>query len=317
MKLLTWEDEPSGRRIGKLCGFRVLSLRHYARARCLKRQGASVLIIRVPSAIDGIFSHFTHNLGWMRWASERGHRSYVDMRTPLNIFNREGPVDFNPWELFFKQSCGPLDVLNARTALTTDCGQPDFPGVFLDLYDQDSEAFRGWRRFTHENIALADSMARMVESRHAELFGNDDRVLGCLVRGTDYTAMRPSHHPVQPTPQQVIADAKRICAERGMRKVFLATEDRDVREMFAQAFGSSLIVSQTERPAYKADLLANSGARGDLARTIEISTQYLVSIALLARCRCLLAGCTSGTMGAALLSDGYEVMQVYKLGYYP
>ena len=98
--------------------------------------------------------------------------------------------------------------------------------------------------------------------------------------------------------------------------MFLATEDRNVRDLFQREFGDALITNQTELPDYRSDYLVDSGALGDFPRTTLISTQYLVSIALLSRCPCLLAGCTSGSMGAALLSKGFDLMQFYNLGYY-
>ena len=284
----------------------------------VKRKGAPVLVIRRDGDGSGLFCHFTYNLGWMRWAEEHGYRCYVDMRTPSNIFTRTQAIDFNPWDLYFRQTCDATDLIDARKVLTTTFRYfpPQFPGIFLDLYDQDNPEFKFWREFTHKHIALSDSMARMVDEQQDRIFAHEDRILGCLVRGTDYTAMKPARHPVQPEPRQVIEDAKRICAERKLKKVFLATEDAKVRDMFTQAFGPDLLISQTDLPDYKGSYLARSGALGDLEKTLRISTQYLISVVLLSRCPCLLAGCASGSMGAALLSKGFELMQIYNLGTY-
>ena len=317
MALFEREFRPGGRYIYRIAGKRVFST-HRTQVRDSAHKGRPVLVVRIPRGDIGLFNHFAFNLGWMRWAEERGCGCYVDMRTPSNIFTRTAAIDFNPWDLYFRQSCDAADIADARKVLTTvgHCTPPDFPGVFLSLCDQENPDFLFWRKFTHEHISFTEEIAGEIAARQADLFGGETRVLGCLVRGTDYTRMKPLYHPVQPTPLQVLADARRICAERGLRKVFLATEDRSVRDLFRREFGDDLLQSQTEVPDYTSGYLANSGALGDLSRTLLISRQYLVSIALLARCPCLLAGCASGSMGAALLSEGFELMQFYRLGYY-
>ena len=316
MKMITREIRPSGRCIYRLGGVKLFSSKVKPAER-IRACGRPVLVVRIPGDAVGIFCHFAYNLGWMRWAEERGYRCYVDMRKPSNVFNRGQRLPFNPWERFFRQACDAADVADAKEVLSiTSPTPPEFPGVRPELYDQENPEFLSWREFTHGHIRFSDEMERAVDARQAELFGGEGKILGCLVRGTDYTKMKPAHHPVQPTPEQVIADAKRICAERGIGKVFLATEDRTIQDRFAQAFGSSLIINQTELPDYKSDYLVRSGALGDIESTMRISTQYFVSVALLSRCSCLLAGCASGAVGAALLSRGFDLMKVYNLGYY-
>lgn len=316
MKFVEREVQKSGRCIYRVAGVKLFSVRARP-VDDLRGEGRPVLVVRIPGTSVGIFCHFAYVLGWMRWAAERGYGCYVDMRTPKNVFNRERAIDFNPWDLFFRQTCDAADIADAGKVLTTVLPTPpSFPGVRPELYDQDNAEFRSWRAFVQERIAFSDEMARAVDARQAELFQGETKVLGCLVRGTDYTRMKPANHPVQPTPEQAIADAKRMCAERGLRKVFLATEDRDVREAFRQAFGGDLLTSQTDLPDYRGDYLVRSGALGDFANTLRISRQYFISVALLSRCSCLLAGCASGSAAAALLSKGFDEMRVYNLGYY-
>ena len=43
---------------------------------------------------------------------------------------------------------------------------------------------------------------------------------------------------------------------------------------------------------------------------------YLITILILAKCNCIVAGRTSGTVGAALLTDGWEYSYFFDLGYY-
>lgn len=317
MKMITREISLSGRCIYRLGGMKLFSFKVKPVGR-ISASGRPILVIRIPNDGVGLFCHYNFSLGWMRWAEEHGWRWYVDMRTPVNVFNHDRAIDFNPWELFFRQGCDAADLASAKEVLVNRVLMPPaFPGEGkVEQYDQDNGEFLAWRAFAREHAPLSEGMSRLVDARQAELFGDGSRVLGCFVRGTDYVKMKPPRHPVQPTAEQVIADAKRICAERGLDKVFLASEDAAVHDAFRNAFGSDLIVSQTDLPEYRSDYLVRSGALGDSSRTLEISTQYLVSISLLSRCSCLLAGCASGSMAASLLSKGFDLMRFYDLGYY-
>ena len=48
----------------------------------------------------------------------------------------------------------------------------------------------------------------------------------------------------------------------------------------------------------------------------QAGMEYLVTTMLLARCQCLCAGCVSATVGALLLTEGYEYVYLFDLGIY-
>ena len=286
-----------------------------------KRHGPPVLIIRRNDRGAGIFAHFAVNVGLMRLAIDHGIVPYVDMRFADNAFTRGLPIPFNPWECFFDQvpGCDLDGLLRAKAVhlVSEELKSFRWPKCDPNFAKEGSPELLDWRQFVHEHLHVNRDMAAFAEERRKTLFGAEDNVLGCLIRGTDYTRMKPKWHPVQPDPETVIRDAKAICAERKLNRVFLATEDAAVVELFRRAFGDSLILNQTELPKYKSGYLMSSGAISDGEQVMRISRQYMTSILLLARCRCLLAGCASGTIGAMLLSDGYEWSRVYDLGTYP
>lgn len=320
MKFFEKESHLGDRVVYRVAGVRIFSHR-LPPVKRLVAVGEPVVVIREPSDGNGLFFHFNNNLGWMRWAEEHGYRCYIDMRTPRNVFHRDHDIDFNPWDFFFKQRCTALDIAEASKVFTNARfkNPPLFPFFARnDFNDQNDAGVRGWREFVARNIVLSDRVAAIVEDRYSALFGGSDNVLGCFVRGTDYTKLKPSRHFIQPTPEQVMADARRICDERRIERIFLATEDCEIKRMFSRAFGDRLISSQTELPNYHGtESLARDGALGDGVRTLEIQTQYLVSMVLLSRCRHLLAGLASGSIGAAFLSHGFETMRFYNLGFYP
>lgn len=294
----------------------------FSRHAGLKRldcDGPEIMVIRHNDRGAGLFAHFGVAVGMMKWAYDHGLVPYVDMQNADNCFTRGEPLAFNPWERFFDQvaECGPADLLRAKSVWipkkwVIGLGWPRCePAVVRE----DNPELLSWRDFVHAHIRVNAAVQAAVRERQAELFGGS-RVLGCLVRGTDYTRMKPKMHPVQPDPEQVVADARTACRAHGYEKVFLASEDLVVRRIFREAFGDRLVTNQECLPDYSDGFLMSSGAVGDGARALEMSREYLVSVLLLARCQGLLAGCASGTVGALLFSDGYDWSRVYDLGFY-
>jgi len=285
----------------------------------LERNGREIMVVRLENRGAGLFALFGVAVGQMKWAYDHGLVPYVDFQRGDNCFNRGQTIDYNPWDCFFEQdpACRSTELLRAKSVWIPKkwlIGLA-WPRCEPALVREDDSEFLSWRAFDAEHVRVRPEILATVEERQAVLFG-DARVLGCLVRGTDYTRMKPKMHPVQPEPKQVVDDALRACAERGFSKVFLASEDLSIRALFREAFGDRLVVYQDCLPDYTNGFLMSSGAVGDAARALEMSRQYLVSVLLLSRCQGLLAGCASGTIGALLFSPGYDWSRVYDLGYY-
>lgn len=55
-----------------------------------------------------------------------------------------------------------------------------------------------------------------------------DKTLGLYLRGTDYIALKPSGHPIQPTVEQAIDVVNEYIAKYDIEKVFLVTEDAKI-----------------------------------------------------------------------------------------
>jgi len=279
-----------------------------------KRQ---VLLIRNQEIGAGLFAVFARNLAWMKYAVNNGMQPWVDYMSQPNKFQIANGIMTDPWTNFFLQDSdfGPLDAAQAAAVYETPgIGYPPgpVPSTTPAWMKEGDEVLAMWRTFVREHVRVNPEVLRRVDGFWQVKGGPD--VLGCLVRGTDYVRMRPKGHPVQPDPEQVVRDAEETCRKYGLRRVLLATEDTGVRAMFREKFGDRLIMAQEDLPEYSDGPLAKTLADG--ASYVEMSRQYLTSVLLLARCRCLLAGCASGTIGALLFSRGFESCRVYDLGFY-
>ena len=65
-------------------------------------------------------------------------------------------------------------------------------------------------------------------------------ILAVHVRGTDFN-LGANHHPIVVTPQEYLAEAKKIYLRDGYKKVFLATDDANALKLFKEEFKDKLL----------------------------------------------------------------------------
>lgn len=75
-----------------------------------------------------------------------------------------------------------------------------------------------------------------------KLFAPTDRVLGVVLRGTDYLVRRIHNHPIQPPLEFATSMAVAKLKEWDCNKIFLATEDKIIVQIFKKFFGSRCII---------------------------------------------------------------------------
>lgn len=172
-----------------------------------------------------------------------------------------------------------------------------------------------WREIVGKYIKIKhENLKKYVNPRLDDALANR-RVLGILARGTDYVQNKPHGHPRQPDVETMIRDAKHTLRECGFDVAYLATEDIDIQNAFLKELGEEQIVlsMQDKIKSIPGKFLANySNVRGN----VDFGQAYLKAIYDLSRCHGILAGRTSGTIGAKLLSNGFEYEHYYNLGTY-
>ncbi len=146
--------------------------------------------------------------------------------------------------------------------------------------------------------------------------GRIEDMIGVLARGTDYTKLKPAGHPIAPSPEILSEKVDEFLKSYGDRKIFLATEDKDIYAFFRQKYGS-LIYSTDD------NLIGNYSGRDYIAQEIDVKNRYsfgldyLVKMICLSRCRYLIAANTAGSRFARLLNNGhYAGEYVFSLGVY-
>lgn len=289
--------------------------------------GLKFYVIRRHSREAGLFSFFITNLGSIVKAMDEGYIPVIDMMNYPNSLIPESMVGkHNAWDDYFVQPCdySMADIAHAKNVRLGSINAPDeYPDYNIFKIKEELER---WRHYSKEFMTVLPEHVSSAEAYYEEKF-KDRRVLGVLIRGTDYKNKRPSGHPVQPAIEVVIARCKQVLQERGCEYIYLATEDEEAYRAINEAFPEKVFSYQKNRyhitgEEYLSDqlnksLMEHGTDQNEIQKAIyERNRQYLVSLIVLSKCTCLVAGATSGTIGAVLLSDGYEYQDIFDLGNY-
>ena len=226
----------------------------------------------------------------------------------------------NSWEYFFKQP-GTISLDEALSCKRYIIGKDDILHVFPRIsaaafYNKDGK-LDYWRSICRKYIRFSQPVLDRLEQLTRKAQGR--KILGVLVRGTDYVALRPYGHPVQPTAEQAIAKAQEVMSTGNYEAVYLATEDKNIAAKFQEAFGDDFLLPECDYIDYDYDhpeylLYCSTERENDKSlRGLE----YLVSMIFLSRCPGLITSLTSGSTGVMCLSEGFEYLYVFDLGVYP
>lgn len=278
-------------------------------------------VIRRRDLYCGLFSLFLTSLQRIDDAVKKGYIPVIDMQNDFNIYLSEDKIGReNAWEYYFKQPMGYSleDIRNSKNVIIGSGAVPQmFPYLDIKFLMGETGELEYWRKCASNYISLSDDARRIVDREYNRLFVRGDKVLGVICRGTDYTKQKPRNHPVQPTPEQAAEKAEELYLEHNCTKVFLATEDADVYDIFKRKFAEKLVVEQTEHISYQGGAIGKELYEQKDSKE-QMGMKYLSSIMLIAKCDCLCAGCVSATVAALLLAGqgGYEAVYLFDLGLY-
>lgn len=276
----------------------------------------SFYVIHRAGSKVGLFSLVMTTLGYIKYALERGYIPVVDMCNDDNTYMQEERKG-NVWEYYFEQPCGYTleDIRNSKHIIIGNGlinGSVPFPQGEI-AYDEASLA--EWKAIADQYLIVKEEILQEVDALKEKLFGKE-RVLGVLLRGTDYVSLKPKNHPIQPTVEQAEERIDRILMEQNFSKIYLATEDAGIYERFLDKYGEKLISMNVDRYITSGSENINDVSMKQSADKYQMGKEYLINILLLSKCDYLLAGNAGGSQGALLFRDVTLPKYVFNLGKY-
>jgi len=263
-------------------------------------------IIRRTDPVPGLASHMMTNLGQIVTALDEGYIPVIDMQFSDNLFTILNENNSrNAWELFFKQPFEQYNLFTATKAensVLKDGIPKNMPYYNMEQLTNPTY-MQFWKDAMKRYMPFSDKMQTIIESIYEQFPLKENKVLGVLCRGTDYTTIRPYNHPVQPSVDVVIQKAEEIMEEYQCDYCYLATEDESILDSFQNVFKERLLVSQNMYFDKEQKMLLSKTMIENPQQLYEKNVEYLTSLYLLSRCDCILAGRTSGAVIAMLLNE--------------
>lgn len=268
-------------------------------------------VIRSSGQDEGLLSLYLGRILQIHELLQKSFVPIVDYQNYATQYNVDFPVNgtLNAWEYYFEQPC----------SYTLD-----------EVYHSRNVTLSGWRFFrahgrhnaprkpvSYEMMQCAPVKQYIFDIAREKIRSDGIHgMIGLLIRGTDYTRLRPAGHPVSPTPEQAAQKLDEFIAQYGRSRIFLATEDADIYAFFRNRYGNLIYTTDN-------NLIRNYSGRDYIANEInsenkyKFGLDYLVKMICLSECRCLIASQTAGTRFAKLLNNGrYLGEYVFDLGKY-
>lgn len=290
-----------------------------------ENQDKQFYIIGVNVGEMGLLYIMLRNLLHFAYAEKYKYIPIVDLQNYHSQFLESEDIvnKKNAWEFFFKQPAGYLlsDIQQSKNIILSS-KRYVLDGYMLDnevLINRDMQKLECLRYLYKKYIKFNDVTSKFLLADFERILKNKGRVLGVLCRGTDYLFKKPPGHPIQPEPIDVIMKAKEVMAEKQCAYLYLATEDQSIYELFKTHFGEKLLTNGQMR--FNDDDIKNGQYLAEVHFDRKrdkylLGLEYLSSINLLSKCVCFIGGITGGTLGAYVMTNGFEYDYLWNIGLY-
>lgn len=248
------------------------------------------------------------------WCLENGYKPLI------NIFPKNGNYKShsNLWEKMYKQPFdGVIENDKAQYMVCPIKVHCIIPKI-QDAFDADKVDF--WNRIFREFVVFNDDCQKYVDDEVVQIL-QGKKVVGCLIRGTDYTKLKPKGHPIQPSVAELICKIKDVMETNDLDYVYLATEEKKFADEIKDKFPG--VVLENKRKYF--DEVYNSN---ELEMVSQVSfdredddflkiLEYMSSVNLLSKCDSLVTGLCGGSEAAIYFNGNqYTTKYIFDKGVY-
>lgn len=274
-----------------------------------------------------LFQYYMFVLSHIMYALSKDYIPIVDMTSAENAYKSDrNDKPKNVWEYYFKQPAGFSleDIECAKNIVLSD--------IFVkneykpsDLVSRDDrqeiqKVYETIEEYVQINAETKQNMdmqfEQLIKSR------NPYKTIGVHVRGTDYLALKPKGHSIQPTPEQAAERINELIHKWGADLVYICTEDDTLLNELKEKINVPVVYTDCSRLGkYKtaeADIISQLTEINKTRDPYMNGLEYLTDIYLLAQCDYLISGAgLMGSVAATLMNGGkYEDKHIIDLGIY-
>lgn len=256
-------------------------------------------VIRPSSTAEGLLSSYFTVVDHIRWALDRQYVPYVDFESKRCQYytGREINGTVNAWEYYFEQPAGLTKTQIAKKKNVLLSGiEKGAQQKTKTKFESSFERYKGEAcRKIYESIPVRQEIQAEAERKVRELFGPGP-VLGVLLRGTDYVALKPKGHPIQPTLETAEEKIDEFLAKYPIERICVVTEEYAYFEALKQKYGDRVFSSDDDFVReYKPGTYISDTMTDD---PYQRGKNYLIRLLLLAQCDYFVSGITNGSLFA-------------------
>ena len=281
-------------------------------------------VIRSNDSRTGLMCYYNSALGYIAYALDKEWYPVVDMQNYPNTYLEDSYLHKkNSWEYYFKQ---PMDVSLEEVYKSKNVILSPFKhsreATPIYLYQKiysDSEMSKKYFDIIQRFITLNEDMCAEIKDQYSQIFPIGKKIVGVVCRGTDL--LNYKHHSRQPSIKELIDVVSSIKKKYCCDYIFLASDEEKNIITFKKFFGTKFVL-YNECLRFDSYVNKNEKVLGDIkfARPNDAylrGREYLTTVALLAKCDCLVGTLVGATVGAIGFNAGkYEHIEIIDLGVY-
>lgn len=182
-------------------------------------------------------------------------------------------------------------------------------GRYLKPYDIDKQEYI---EACINEFGVKDYIKELVKDKKKELL--KENVLGVFVRGTDYVALKPTNHPIQPSIDMLTNKIDEYLSKYDIKQIYLVTEDYNIFNSLNNKYNNMVVgIDDYIRDYDGKDYLRTYIKDDEYIRGLN----YLIKVLLLNECDYLISSKASGSSFAKMMKkDEYKDSYYFDLGVY-
>ena len=269
----------------------------------------------------GLFATFVIVLAGVKYAISKGWIPVVDMQNCSNMYlapEKRGKE--NAWEYYFEQPMrvGLEEARNGENIILSGEKDPmPLPFGMIARYEYNKAAFAEWQMLIKDGIMkIKPEITEEALAIRDKLFPPKKRVLGVHQRGTDFLD-KPHGHPILPPTEYAVRVVIDKMHEWKCDKLFLATEDKNILNIFQESFGNCLLIFDKPFVDYVPGKSVGDTRIERKNDRFLSGKEYVIEMLLLSKCNSFIASGGAGANGVMLFAEkDFENTYAFRLGLY-
>ena len=203
-------------------------------------------VIRPRGITEGILSCYLNVIQEVKYARDHNYIPVVDYQNYENQYrmSKSNKEYINSWELFFEQVSNYTlnEVYQSKNVILSGWSIKKCLQVKVNFSFEDQIKF-----YKELDVDISLKRELLEKANYIEKKYINDKTLGLFIRGTDYVALKPKGHYIQPTVEMLLSKVKEYIQEFQIDNIFLITEDKEIENKIKKSLNVSINVLKIGR----------------------------------------------------------------------